>query len=200
MKAYTIENYGAPDQVLKLMEVPKPKPKDSEILLKVCATAINDYDWCLSTGTPFSYRVFFGLFSPKKKLRIPGMEVAGIVVGVGSKVSAYKIGDALYGDISDFGFGSFAEFLCIDEKAVVTKPAEMSFEEATCIPHAAMLAYQGLFDVGELKEHQNVLINGGGGGVGSFGLQFAKMKNAEVTGVDTGQKLTDNVFWLGVWH
>lgn len=189
MKAYSIKNYGAPDKVLRLIEAEQPVPKNNEVLLSVRATTINDYDWCITTGKPFAYRLIFGIFSPKKKLRVPGMEVAGIVEQVGNRATKFNVGDAVYGDISDFGFGSFAEFLCIDEKALALKPDSMGFEEATSIPHAAMLALQGLRDVGQLKEHQKILINGGGGGVGSFGLQLAKLYNVAVTGVDTGEKL-----------
>ena len=189
MKAYTIKNYGVPDKVLRLLEAEKPEPATTEVLVKVCATTINDYDWCLATGKPFAYRLIFGIFSPRKKLRIPGMEVAGIVEQVGNKATKFKVGDAVYGDISNFGFGSFAEFLCIDEKALALKPERMGFEEATSIPHAAMLALQGLRDVGQLKDGQKILINGGGGGVGAFGIQIAKLHNATVTGVDTGEKL-----------
>ncbi|MDX1365215.1 MAG: NAD(P)-dependent alcohol dehydrogenase [Arenibacter latericius] len=189
MKAYNIKNYGKPEKVLRLIETEQPKPKSTEVKVKVYATTINDYDWCITTGKPFAYRLFFGLFSPKKKLMIPGMEVAGIVEQVGVKATKFKVGDAVYGDISEFGFGSFAEFLCIDEKALAKKPNNMSFEEATSIPHAAMLALQGLRDVGRIKDYQKILINGGGGGVGSFAFQIAKLYNADVTGVDTGEKL-----------
>ncbi len=189
MKAYTIKNYGAPDKVLRLIEAEQPTPKNTEVQLRVCATTINDYDWCITTGKPFAYRLIFGIFNPKKKLRIPGMEVAGIVEQVGNNATKFKAGDAVYGDISEFGFGSFAEILCIDEKALARKPDSMSFEEATSIPHAAMLALQGLRDVGQIKDRQKILINGGGGGVGSFGIQIAKLYNADVTGVDTGEKL-----------
>ncbi|TAI49794.1 NAD(P)-dependent alcohol dehydrogenase [Flagellimonas allohymeniacidonis] len=189
MKAYNIKNYGEPEKVLRLLDVEQPEPKDTEVQVKVCATTINDYDWCIATGKPFAYRLFFGLFRPKRKLRIPGMELAGIVQKVGKNATKFKAGDAVYGDISEFGFGSFAEFLCIDEKAIVLKPDGMSFEEAATIPHAAMLALQGLRDVGQIKEGQKILINGGGGGVGSFGIQLAKLYNANVTGVDTGEKL-----------
>jgi len=189
MKAYNIKNYGEPHKVLRLLEVEKPEPKNTEVLVKVCATTINDYDWCITTGKPFTYRLIFGIFSPKKKLRLPGMEVSGIVEQVGNNATKFKVGDAVYGDLSQFGFGSFAEFLCIDEKALARKPDTMSFEEATSIPHAAMLAVQGLRDIGQLKYGQKILINGGGGGVGSFGIQIAKLYNADVTGVDTGEKL-----------
>ncbi|NKI25503.1 NAD(P)-dependent alcohol dehydrogenase [Arenibacter sp. 6A1] len=189
MKAYTIKNYGEPGRVLKLVEAEQPTTKNTEVRIKVCATTINDYDWCITTGKPFAYRLFFGIISPRKKLMIPGMEVSGIVEQVGNNATKFNVGDAVYGDISQLGFGSFAEFLCIDEKALARKPDGMSFEEAASIPHATMLALQGLRDVGQIKDGQKILINGGGGGVGSFGLQIAKLYNADVTGVDTGEKL-----------
>ncbi|MBK3518194.1 NAD(P)-dependent alcohol dehydrogenase [Carboxylicivirga marina] len=189
MKAYHINTYGVPEKVLHLVELKQPEPKENEVKIKVYATSINDYDWCISTGKPFSYRFIFGIFRPKKKLAIPGMEVAGIIEQVGSNVTKFDIGDAVYGDISEFGFGSFAEFLCIDEKALTRKPDNMSFEEATSLPHAAMLAVQGLQEIGQMKEGQAILINGGGGGVGALGLQIAKLYKASVTGVDTGEKL-----------
>ena len=118
MKAYNIKNYGEPVKVLRLKEIKQPEPNDTEVQIKVCATTINDYDWCITTGKPFAYRLFFGIFSPRKKLMTPGMEVAGIVEQVGNNATKFKVGDAVYGDISQFGFGSFAEFVCIDEKAL----------------------------------------------------------------------------------
>ena len=189
MKAYNLKNYGAPDKVLMLIETEQPEPKKTEVLVKVCATTINDYDWSITTGNPYAYRLIFGIFSPRKKLLTPGMEVSGIVKKLGNNATKFKTGDAVYGDLSEYGFGSFAEFLCIDEKALSRKPDSMSFEEATSIPHAAMLALQALRDVGKIKVGLKILINGGGGGVGSFGIQIAKLYNAEVTGVDTGEKL-----------
>jgi|TARA_R110002020_G_scaffold191187_1_gene390951 NADPH:quinone reductase-like Zn-dependent oxidoreductase len=189
MKAYTLKKYGKPQEVLKLNETEKPSPKATEVLVKVCATTINDYDWSITSGKPFSYRLIFGILKPRKKLRIPGMELAGIVTQVGNNTTKFKVGDAVYGDISNYGFGSFAEFISIDEKALTLKPDSLSFEKAASIPHAAMLALQGLRDVGKIQQGQKVLINGGGGGVGSFGVQLAKLYNASVTGVDTGKKL-----------
>ena len=189
MKAYNINNYGAPEKVLNLVETERPVPKETQVLIRVRATTINDYDWSITSGKPPAYRLFFGIFKPRKKLRIPGMEVAGIIEQVGVKVTTFRVGDAVYGDISNFGFGSYAEFVCIDERALIRKPDVMSFEEAASIPHAGALALQGLRDVGQIKEGQKILINGGGGGVGFFGLQLAKLYNAEVTGVDTGEKL-----------
>ncbi|MEJ1222930.1 NAD(P)-dependent alcohol dehydrogenase [Sediminicola sp. 1XM1-17] len=189
MKAYQIKNYGSPNKVLMLTEIARPQPKNTEVLIKVRATTINDYDWCITKGKPLAYRLLFGIFGPKKKMMIPGMEVSGIVEQVGHDVSKFQVGDAVYGDISQYGFGSFAEFLCIDEKALSQKPDGMGFEEASSIPHASMLALQALRDVGQLQDDQKILINGGGGGIGSFGVQLAKLYNAEVTGVDTGEKL-----------
>ncbi|MCG8582000.1 MAG: NAD(P)-dependent alcohol dehydrogenase [Bacteroidales bacterium] len=189
MKAYSINRYGNPDEVLRLVEVEPKQPKYKEVKLKVCATSINDYDWCITSGKPLSYRLIFGLFRPGKKMRIPGMELAGIVEQTGPGVTKFKVGDAVYGDISDHGFGSFAEYLCINENALSLKPDEMSFTDASSIPHAAMLAVQGLRDLGQICEGQKVLINGGGGGVGAFGVQLAKISHADVTGVDTGEKL-----------
>ena len=186
MKAIVCTKYGLPD-VLQLKEVDKPTPKDNEVLVRIHATAVNDYDWSLVRGKPYLYRLMFGVLKPKKQ--IPGMELAGKVLAIGASATSFKIGDAVYGDISEYGFGSFAEYICINEKALALKPDKMTFEEAASIPHASMLAVQGLIDVGKIKQDQRVLINGAGGGVGTFGLQIAKLHRAEVTGVDTGDKL-----------
>ena len=189
MKAYSFNKYGEPEKVLVFKEVEKPVPKDNEVLVKIHATTINDYDWSMVRGKPYLYRLMFGMRKPRKKLQIPGMELAGTVEALGANATRFKVGDTIYGDTSGHGFGSFAEYMCIDEKALVNKPTHMSFEEAASIPHAAMLALQGLHDVGKIQEGQKILINGGGGGVGTFGLQIARLHNAEVTGVDTGEKL-----------
>ncbi len=189
LKAYTLKKYGPPDEVLHMEDVELPEPKDTEVRIRVQATAINDYDWCITVGKPLEYRLIFGIFRPRKKLRIPGMEVAGVVDKVGKAVAIFKEGDRVYGDISEHGFGSFAQFLCIGEKGLRLMPEDMSFEEAASIPHAGMLAIGGLRDVGHLKDGQDLLIVGGGGGMGSFALQIAKTFNVRVTGVDTGEKL-----------
>lgn len=186
MKAIVFTKYGAPD-VLQLKEMPKPSPGEEEVLVKIHATAVNDYDWSMVRGKPYLYRLMFGLWKPKKQ--IPGMELSGTVEAVGKNVRAFQVGDAVFGDISEYGFGSFAEYLCIHEKALVLKPAAMSFEEAAAIPHASLLAHQGLVEIGKIQKGQQILINGAGGGVGTFGLQLAKLYDAEVTGVDTGNKL-----------
>jgi len=186
MKALVTTNYGSPED-LQLREIEKPTPKENEVLVKIHATAVNDYDWSMIRGKPYLYRLLFGLFKPKH--RIPGMELSGTIEAHGSNAKSFKVGDVVYGDISAYGFGSFAEYISINEKALTLKPYKMSFKEATAIPHAAALALQGLVDTGQIKKGQRILINGAGGGMGTFGLQIAKLYEAEVTGVDTGEKL-----------
>ncbi len=186
MKALVLSKFGS-TKYLEIKDVPKPTPKENEVLIKIHATVVNDYDWSMVTGKPYAYRLLFGIFKPRNP--IPGMELSGTVEAVGSKVTSFQPGDAVYGDISNFGFGSFAEYISIDEKAVVPLPEGMSFEVAATIPHASLLAVQGLIDYGKIKKGEKILINGAGGGVGSFALQIAKTYDAEVTGVDTGNKL-----------
>ncbi|MBK9763296.1 MAG: NAD(P)-dependent alcohol dehydrogenase [Flavobacteriales bacterium] len=185
MKAIVCKHYGPPEE-LQYKDVPQLEPRKNQIRIRVKAAAINDYDWSLVRGKPTAYRLIFGLRKPRKP--IPGMEVAGIVDAVGPGATRFNIGDAVYGDTSDHGFGSFAEYLCIDERAVLLKPEHLTFVEATAVPHALCLAHQGL-QLGGLLPKMNVLINGAGGGVGTFALQLAKRQGATVTGVDTGDKL-----------
>jgi NADPH:quinone reductase-like Zn-dependent oxidoreductase len=115
--------------------------------------------------------------------------VAGTVEAVGDGTTTFQLGDDVYGDISEAGFGGFAEYVCVSEEALVRKPPSMTFEQAAAIPHAAALALQGLVDLGGLRRGERVLINGAGGGVGTIGVQIAKQHDAEVTGVDSGAKL-----------
>ncbi|MCO6488239.1 MAG: NAD(P)-dependent alcohol dehydrogenase, partial [Phaeodactylibacter sp.] len=187
MKALVFKKYGVPSEVLRLEERPKPAPAAHEVLVKVRATAVNDYDWSMVQGKPYLYRLLFGLRKPSRQ--VPGMEVSGTVEALGKNISALEVGDAVYGDISEYSFGTFAEYACVHEKALARKPAGMFFEEAAAIPHASLLAYQGLVGMGGIQQGQQVLINGAGGGVGAFGLQLAKLYDAEVTGVDAGEKL-----------
>jgi len=186
MKAVVLTRFGSPD-VLQLKEVEKPIPKDKEVLLKVHATAINDWDWQFMRGRPFALRLIFGIFKPK--VEILGAEVSGRVEAVGKNVKGFQPDDDVYGDISESGFGGFAEYVCAHEDALARKPPEMTFEEATSLPHASMLAMQGLIDRGQIQEGQKLLINGAGGGVGTLGVQIAKLYGAETTGVDSGAKL-----------
>ncbi len=197
MKAIVFEKYGLPEKVLICKEVAKPIPKENKVLIKIQATAVNDYDWSLVRGKPYLFRLMYGLSKPK--YRIPGMELSGTVEDIGSNVQKLKVGDEVFGDISKYGFGTFAEYISINENAVIKKPNELSFEAAVAIPHASTLAIQALRDIGEIKEGQKILINGGGGGVGTIGLQVAKLNNCEVTGVDSREKL-DLMTSLGFDH
>ena len=185
MKAIVYTKYGGPE-VLQLKEIEKPYPMDDEVLIKVHAVSINDWDWGLLQGASFVDRMMSGLSKPKKQ--ILGSDIAGRIEAVGTNVTRFKPGDEVYGDLSG-SWGGFAEYVCAREKALALKPASMSFNEAAAIPQAAMLAKQGLIDKGQIKSGQKLLINGAGGGVGTFGVQIAKLYGVEVTGVDSTSKL-----------
>ena len=172
---------------MKLSELPQPVPGPAEILVRVKATTINDWDWSLVRGKPYVYRLFYGITKPKQT--IFGVELSGIVEAAGSDISSFKPGDTVYGDISGHGWGSWAEYVCVKESDIRLMPYSMDFNEAASLPHAFGLAWQGLVDAGELQEGQSVLINGGGGGVGSLGLQIAKTFNVHVSGIDHLDKL-----------
>ena len=185
MKAVVYTKYGGPE-VLELKEVDKPTPKDDEVLVRVYAVSINDWDWSLVEGSLFVNRLLYGLFKPR--FQIAGSDVAGRVESVGRKVKRFKAGDEVFGDLSG-KWGGFAEFVCAPEKMLELKSPAMSFYEAAAIPQAAMLAVQGLIDKGQIQRGQKLLINGAGGGVGTFGIQIAKLFDAEVTVVDSASKL-----------
>jgi NADPH:quinone reductase-like Zn-dependent oxidoreductase len=185
MKAVVFTKYGSPD-ALELKEVDKPIPRDDEVLIKVFAVSINDWDWGLLQGIPFMNRLLYGLLKPKKK--ILGSDIAGRIEAVGKNVEQFQPGDEVFGDLSG-DWGGFAEYVCARENALALKPASMTFEEASAIPQAAMLALQGLRDRGQIQTGQKILINGAGGGVGTFAVQIAKLYGVEVTGVDSSGKL-----------
>jgi NADPH:quinone reductase-like Zn-dependent oxidoreductase len=184
MKAIVYYEYGSPD-VLKLEEVQKPTPAENELLIKVYAVSINRSDWEGLTGKPLYARIG-GLIKPNN--RILGSDIAGMVEAVGKDVRQFKPGDEVFGLMLNYG-GGFAEYVCKSEKALVLKPANMTFEEAAAIPQAAFIALQGIRAKGQVRPGQKVLINGAGGGTGSFAIQLAKLAGAEVTGVDNAEKL-----------
>ena len=158
--------------------------------------AINDWDWGLLRGTPFANRVTSGLLKPKKQ--ILGSDVAGRIDAVGGKVERFRPGDEVFGDLSG-RWGGFAECVCAREDALALKPASMTFVEAAAMPQAGMLAVQGLLDRGHIRPGQRLLINGAGGGVGTFAVQIAKLYDSDVTGVDSAGKL-DFLLSLGFNH
>ena len=184
MKAVVYTKYGGPE-VLQIKEIEKPHPEDDEVLIKIYAVSINDWDWGLLHGD-FINRLLNGLWKPKRK--ILGSDIAGRIEAVGKNIIQFKTGDEVYGDLSG-RWGGFAEYVCAIEKALALKPAAMSFEEAAAIPQAAMLAVQGLIDKGKINAGQKLLINGAGGGVGTFAVQIAKLYGVEATGVDSAGKL-----------
>jgi NADPH:quinone reductase-like Zn-dependent oxidoreductase len=177
--------------------VAKPTPKTDEVLVRVHAASINDWDWGLLHGTPFLNRMLGGLFTPK--VQIIGGDIAGRVESVGAAVEAFQPGDEVYGDLCMSGFGAFAEYARAPETALAHKPAGMTFEQAAAIPQAGMLAVQGLIDVGRIQSGQKLLLNGAGGGVGTFALQMAKLYDVEVTVVDKPGKL-DMLRAMGADH
>ncbi len=194
MKAIIYYKYGGPE-VLQLQEIEKPAPTDDEVLVRVHAASLNDWDWGLLHGD-FINRILNGMRKPK--IKILGSDISGKIEAVGKNITRFKIGDEVYGDLSG-RWGGFAEYTCAPEKALALKPAGMSFEQAAAIPQAAMLAVQGLIDKGNIKAGQKLLINGAGGGVGTFGMQIAKLYGVEVTGVDSSSKL-DMMRSLGFDH
>lgn len=196
MKAIIYTNYGSADQ-LALAEVPKPVPKDDQVLISVKATSINSWDYDSLLGNSILARLIGGFFTPKNQ--ILGCDIAGVVEAVGASVKKFEIGDEVFGDNSAGGWGGFAEYGCMKEEILARKPKGISFEEASTIPQAGLLALQGLRDVGKIKSGQKVLINGAGGGVGAFAIQLAKSHDAEVTGVDRESKF-DMMRSLGADH
>jgi len=179
MKAAVYASYGPPD-VIQIMELEKPLPKDDEVLIKARAASVNPADWRLMRGAPYVFRILFGLRKPT--IMQPGQlghDVAGQVEAVGRNVSWFKPGDEVFGVCK----GALAEYACAPDSALARKPANVTFEEAASAPVAALTALQGLRDKGRIQPGQKVLINGAAGGVGTFAVQIAKSFGAEVTGV-----------------
>ena len=185
MKAIVCTKYGPPD-VLQLKEVEKPTPKEEEVLVKVHAASVNAADLETLRGV-FIVRIVGPL---KPMYKILGTDIAGRVEAVGRNVKQFQPGDEIWGDLSyPHGFGTFAEYVCVPENALRLKPASMTFEEAAAVPTAAVVALQHLLAKRPIQPGQKVLINGAGGGVGTFAVQLAKYFGAEVTGVDSTRKL-----------
>lgn len=184
MKAIVYRRYGNPDR-LASSEVAKPEPGCDEMLIKVHAVSVNDWDWALLQGTPLVNRLFFGLLKPK--IRILGSDVAGRVESIGSSVTEFSPGEAVYGDLSG-RWGGLAEYVCAPARALAPVPENMTFEQAAAVPQAGLLALQGLTK-GGLRAGQSVLINGAGGGVGTFAIQLARLHGVKITAVDSADKL-----------
>ena len=194
MKAIVRTQYGSPD-VLRLAEIDRPTVSDHNVLVRVRSAAVNSGDWRLMRGRPFLIRLMFGgIWKPK--IQVLGFDMAGEVEAIGRHVTQVQPGDAVFGDLSGFGFGAFAEYVSVPETALVKKPEQLSFEAVAASSGAGLTALQGLRDRGQLQPGQRVLINGASSGVGSFAVQIAKLMGAEVTAVCHSRKL-DRVRLLG---
>ena len=187
MKAIVYTKYGSPD-VLQVKEVERPVPNADEVLVKVHAASINSWDWDMLTGRPLEYRFFSGILKPSKT-KILGCDITGRVDEVGRNINQFHPGDDVFGDLCEGSWGGFAEYVCARENELTLKPTAMTFEEAAAIPQAGLLALQGLCEKREISPGHKILINGAGGGVGTFAIQIAKSFGAEVTGVDSTSKL-----------
>jgi NADPH:quinone reductase-like Zn-dependent oxidoreductase len=177
LKALVYRRYGPPD-VLNVEDVEKPVPKGDEVLVRVHAASINAADRVLLRGKPFIVRLGTGLSKPKHP--ILGFDVAGRVEAVGPRVEAVRTGDEVFGASR---FGGFAEYACISERTLVSKPPNVSFEQAAATPTAAYTALQAIGKKGQLRPGERVLVEGASGGVGTFAVQLAKAFGAEVTAV-----------------
>ena len=177
MKAIVYRCYGSPD-VLNFEDIAKPTPADDEVLVKVVAASVNPLDWHYMRGSPYLMRLGSGLGAPDDSSM--GVDFAGTVEAVGRNVKRFNPGDEVFGGRG----GAFAEYVTIPEdRALVRKPANITFAQAASVPIAAITALQALRDKGKLKPGHKVLINGASGGVGTFAVQIAKSFGAEVTGV-----------------
>jgi NADPH:quinone reductase-like Zn-dependent oxidoreductase len=197
MKAAVFARYGPPD-VLEIMDVEKPAPRDNDVLVRVHATTVAAADWRLRKADPWIGRFVSGLWSPKKKFRIPGMEFAGKVESVGKAVTRFAAGDEVFG-LPGFKFGAHAEYVSVPEDGMLAKkPANMSFEEAAAVLFGAVSALHFLRKA-KIQAGQKVLIYGASGSVGVFAVQLAKHFGAHVTGVCSTANL-DLVTSLGADH
>jgi NADPH:quinone reductase-like Zn-dependent oxidoreductase len=177
MKAAVRDRFGPPD-VVEIREIDKPVPADDEVLVRVRAASLNMADWYDVAGRPYVGRPMIGLRRPKES-RL-GVDYAGTVEAVGKNVTQFRPGDDVFGGRN----GAFAEYVCArEDRAIVPKPANVTFEEAAAVPVAAITALQGLRDKGRLQPGRRVLINGASGGVGTFAVQIAKALGADVTAV-----------------
>ncbi len=180
MKAVVYDRYGSPD-VLHVEEVPVPSPAAGQVLVAVVATSVNLSDWETLQGSP-AYARIGGLRFPAR--RTLGSDIAGVVDEVGEGVTRFRPGDDVYGDNLALK-GGFAEYAIVAESALSLKPAQLSFDEASTIPQAGAISLQGTV---RAQAGRRVLINGAGGGSGSFAIQLAKRRGAHVTGVDNAAK------------
>jgi len=181
VKAVVYDRYGSPE-VLRVEDVPVPSPEAGQVRVQVAATSVNLSDWECLRGSP-AYARIGGLRSPAR--RTLGSDIAGVIDQVGEGVTRFRPGDEVYGDNLALK-GGFAEYVVAPESALAHKPAQLTFAEASTVPQAGAIAVQGM---DRAAAGSRVLINGAGGGSGSFAIQLAKRRGAHVTGVDNAAKL-----------
>lgn len=177
MKAIIQDAYGSPDDVLELREIGTPAIKDDEVLVEVHAAAVAGDDWHLMRGESYAARLATGLRKPRH--RVPGRDVAGRAQAVGSAVTEFEPGDEVFGWCD----GAFAEHVAIPEENLELKPANLTLEQAAVVPVSGFTALQAVRDAGRVQPHQEVLVIGASGGVGTFAVQIAKAFGASVAGV-----------------
>ncbi|UCH26263.1 MAG: NAD(P)-dependent alcohol dehydrogenase [Trueperaceae bacterium] len=191
MKAVIQDKYGSPD-ALELREIDKPLIKDDEVLVRVRAASVHPDVWHVVSGLPYILRLMgAGLLKPKN--RIPGTDMAGHVEAVGKNVREFSPGDEVFGEtlrgLQWNNGGAYAEYVAVPEDMLALKPANVTFEQAASVPTTGYIVLMNLRGKAEVKPGQKVLINGAGGGVGTLALQIAKAYGADVTAVDSTEKL-----------
>src|SRR5690349_1068577 len=179
MKAVVYTRYGPPG-VLRLDNVEMPVPTGNRVLVKVRSVSLNASDWEVLRGKPLYSRIG-GPFRPKNS--VLGSDIAGQAEAVGSDVTRFQPGEDVFADILSY-MGGFAEYVCVPETALEPMPAGMSYDEAAAVPQAGAIALQGIDEKGQARAGQKVLISGAGGGSGMYAIQLAKLRGAEITGVD----------------
>jgi NADPH:quinone reductase-like Zn-dependent oxidoreductase len=177
MKAIVQQEYGSPDEVLELQDIDKPAVKDDEVLVRVHAASVHPDVWHVVRGVPYVLRIMgAGLIKPKN--RVPGTEVAGHVESVGRNVKQFQPGSEVFGESVKghqwHNGGAFAEYVSVPEDALALKPANVTFEQAAAVPTSGFIAIQGIRDQGHVQARHRVLINGAGGGGGTFAVQLAR--------------------------
>jgi len=183
MRAIVQEAYGS-SEVLRLAEIDRPEIAVNEVLVDVAAAGMDRGTWHLMAGKPYLMRIIgYGFRRPKN--RVPGLDVAGTVIAVGSEVTRFRPGDEVFG----MSRGAFAEYAAVREDKLAHKPAKLSFEQAAVVPISGGTAVQALRDAGQVQAGQKLLIIGASGGVGTYAVQLAKAFEAEVTGVSSTAKV-----------
>jgi NADPH:quinone reductase-like Zn-dependent oxidoreductase len=191
MKAIIQDAYGSPRD-LALREIPTPDPGADEVLVRVHAASLHPDVWHVVTGRPYALRIMgSGVRRPKNP--VPGTDMAGVIETVGARATRFRPGDEVFGEVVRLNQwrngGAFAEHVAVAEELLEPKPAPLTFEEAAAIPTSALIAYRRLRDEARVHAGQTVLVNGAGGGVGTFAVQIAKASGAQVTAVDAAEKL-----------